>query len=411
MAMVGSILAARILGKSVFGELGMVRATILALGTFAGSGLGVAGTRYVAEMRDRDKPRVGGVINELVNITNITGVVMMIAALLLSPLIAIRLMNAPQLVWPVRIGAVLLYFILANGMQNGFIAGFENFSSLARAASLEALLNLILVPLGAVVSGLNGAIAGLVGAGGLSLIVRQNIVKREIRRSGIELAPRLGSQRVKNGLTAYLPYFLFGFTYYPFEWMAKLHLARQTGGFAELGLFNAAFSLSSVIIFLPNQLLAGVQAIMCNSLGKGDSQAFRRLSWFSILAAGGSSLLVALMMAVLSGPLMGMYGPGFTGGYRVLIMLAGGQVIYSLSLPSFKIMIATGRLWAQALFSALSGVSLYLMMLNSADRGAMGLSLAYLVSWLVLAMFPFVYIQRTALGLRQLASIGNGDAK
>jgi len=44
-SLASSILAARILGQTGFGELGMIRSTVLMFGVLAGSGLGLASTK------------------------------------------------------------------------------------------------------------------------------------------------------------------------------------------------------------------------------------------------------------------------------------------------------------------------------------------------------------------------------
>ena len=55
-----AIFAARILGKAVYGELGILQSTVGMLGTFAGFGMGTTATKYVAELRSRNPAKAGG---------------------------------------------------------------------------------------------------------------------------------------------------------------------------------------------------------------------------------------------------------------------------------------------------------------------------------------------------------------
>jgi len=126
-----SVITARLLGREQFGEYGIVQSTVGMLGVFAGLGLGVTATRYVAEFRTSDPARAGRIVA--------LGVL-----LLLSP------GAAGDMSLRIRSGArrqddecsllgertshacVLLFFNALNGAQIGALSGFEAFPAIAR---------------------------------------------------------------------------------------------------------------------------------------------------------------------------------------------------------------------------------------------------------------------------------------
>src|SRR5208282_5367097 len=57
LALAATILAARIIGKAVYGELGIIQSTVGMLGTLAGFGMSTTASKYVAELRGKDSPR------------------------------------------------------------------------------------------------------------------------------------------------------------------------------------------------------------------------------------------------------------------------------------------------------------------------------------------------------------------
>lgn len=65
LGFLSSIITARLLGKVGFGELGMIRSTIEMFVVYAGFGLGLTATKYVAELRDLNKERAGKMIGML----------------------------------------------------------------------------------------------------------------------------------------------------------------------------------------------------------------------------------------------------------------------------------------------------------------------------------------------------------
>ena len=62
LAMVSSVLVARMLGREGFGELGTIQATVGMFGVFAGFGLGMTATKFVAELKFTNPLRAGRII-------------------------------------------------------------------------------------------------------------------------------------------------------------------------------------------------------------------------------------------------------------------------------------------------------------------------------------------------------------
>src|ERR1035441_10583236 len=59
LSVVSSILVARMLGKVGMGELGIIQGTVGILSAFAGLGMGLTATKFVAEYRTKD-PKCAG---------------------------------------------------------------------------------------------------------------------------------------------------------------------------------------------------------------------------------------------------------------------------------------------------------------------------------------------------------------
>ena len=72
-----------------------------------------------------------------------------ILILLGAPFIANNILHHPSIVLPVRVGAVLLFFSIINGVQNGALMGFENFKAIAINTLLGSVLESVLTIFGA----------------------------------------------------------------------------------------------------------------------------------------------------------------------------------------------------------------------------------------------------------------------
>ena len=156
--MLGSILSARILGKVGFGELGMIRSTVLLFGVLAGTGLGMAATKYVAEFRTKDPVKTGRMIGLFTNTAIILGgTVALMFAILATP-IAKWAMNAPHLAGAMKVGCFLFLLNTINGVQLGTVCGFEAFRTQSLVIVLDGIFNLAFIPIGALFYGVTGAV-------------------------------------------------------------------------------------------------------------------------------------------------------------------------------------------------------------------------------------------------------------
>ena len=90
LTLAACILTARILGRAGFGELGIVNTTVGMFGVFAGLGLGLTATKYVAEFRANDPARAGRILALSSAVAVVAGGVISVVLFLLAPFLATR---------------------------------------------------------------------------------------------------------------------------------------------------------------------------------------------------------------------------------------------------------------------------------------------------------------------------------
>ena len=139
-----SVILARLMGPTNYGELGIVSGSIDLFATFAGFGLGLTATKYVAELKTRDPLRAGRILAASTIVAAVSGTIFAIALFALAPELAVRTLANPQLTGSLRIGALAMLFSAMNGAQMGALYGFEAFQIVAY---LQAALGLLDLPL------------------------------------------------------------------------------------------------------------------------------------------------------------------------------------------------------------------------------------------------------------------------
>jgi O-antigen/teichoic acid export membrane protein len=394
----GAILTARILGQKGFGELSLVRSTLLLLAALAGSGLSLAATQQVAELRDRDPVGAGRAVGLLMKTALAGGTLVLLGGWALARPLAAWLAAEPGLELALRVGALLPVVSAVGGVLSGALAGLEAFRSAARLLLLEAVLGLLLIPLGAWLAGVAGAVAGGVAAALVALPLKQAALGRRLSAAGIVVARRHAPSEWRALARLALPALLLGFALQPFEWLTRVMLAGQPGGFAQLGLFAAAFSWGNAVLFLPVQLSGPALPILAHTAAAGDRSGLGALLRSLTLATASLAVAVTLPLMLLAGPIMKAYGPGFADGSAVLRVVLVAYCVAAFSGLFRSVLASTGRMWLLLLHSLIWGGTLLAVFGLLTVEGASGLALSYLVAYGVVVVAQALSVRRGRVG-------------
>jgi O-antigen/teichoic acid export membrane protein len=386
MAMCASIVVARVLGSAGFGELGVTRSTIVTFGVLAGSGLSLAATRYVAGFRDSDPDRAGRVLGLLLNSSLIvSGIAAVTCAALASPL-ATHAVHAPALAWPLAASALLIVLNTMSGVQVGALAGLEAFRATAILVAIEGVATALLMVAGAYAAGVLGAVIGTVIAGAFAYALKSRALRIHCRQKGVALVRR-GVMREFPILWSFaLPALLLGISTQPFEWLARVLLARGARGLAEVGIFTAAYSWGQAVLIVPMQVTGPAMPILTNLLASGDTAGFRRLLRQTLQAAALAAVFTAAPVIIFSRWIMRAYGADFAHAGVVLLIIAVSSTLASLSSVLRAALLATGNAWSQTLQAVIWGATLTLVFLLARQHGALALAYAYAVAFAVVVV-------------------------
>ncbi len=396
-------IAAHILTKTAFGELGMIQSTVGLFGVFAGLGLGLTATKHVAEYRESDAARAGRIISLTLLTGVVTGGVVTVILALWSPSLAADVLNAPHLGAELRIGCVLLFLNTVDGVQLGALMGFEAFSLIARTNVFRGLANLTLVVSGVYFWGLRGALVGLVGAAAIGLLINHVALKALTASHGISITHR-GLAEDLSTLWGYsLPAFLSGAVIAPAGWLARAFLVNQPGGYAELAVFTVASRFQDMVGLAGSTIGAALVPMLASKSGSRSERLAKGnilLSW----TIGTAMVLPLLVFPEVVGALFGgQYATRDAVQTLVLILLASSIVMYKQGLA--RVLAASGLLWWSAASNLTWAVILVVSAWGGAVVGARGLAAAVLVAYaLSSAVFMPLYLRKRLAPSSLLAS-------
>lgn len=393
-ALAASVITARLLGREQFGEYGMIQSTVGMFGVFAGMGLGLTATKYVAELRVTNPERAGRIIALSTAVALGTATTAVVALFAVAPWLAASTLNAPHLSAELRIAAGVLFLNALNGTQTGVLAGFEAFRTIARVNLTRGVLTFPLAVAGVLLWHLRGAVAALVVATAVGWILNYVAIRAECRRNRFAVRwEGFWSERVILWKFS-LPAFLGGAMTSPAMWAASSILVNQPHGYAEMGVFSAANQWRAAVAFLPSLLSQPLLSMLSNLGGLGDSKPFRKLLRANLLLSFGLSVLIAVPIVLCSPWIMKAYGRDFLVGRPVLILLVLATVISSTASVIGQAIASLDRMWwGMGLNSVWALVLLASAAFLVPRYGALGLAGAFLASYSVHALTVSIYLQ------------------
>lgn len=381
-AMLTSIGSARILGESHFGELSMIRSTVLLFGVLAGTGLGIPATKYVAQYRTADPARAARLLGLILNVALVLSTTGALLFILLAHPISVHILKAGSLVVPMRIGAVLMAFNVLNGVQMAAIGGFEHFRGIAALLVFDSIAALACTLGGAYVYGVTGALGGAAVAAAAAAVIKHRVLLAQCRKWSVELVHRGLRAELPAVGSMLVPALLIGVSTQPFEWLARTMLARGSG-FAEVGIFSAAYAWAVAVPFFATQITAPALSVLSNMHGTSNRAGFLRVVRGLGFGAIGLTMCISLPVMALSSWIMRTYGPSFAGASGVLVLLACAYTISPLSSVFRAALVATGNVWSQNLHAIIWGVTLSTAYYFLWPYGAAGLACSYLIAYAV----------------------------
>ena len=381
LMLIATVLVARMLGKTVYGELGMIQSTVGMFGVFAGFGLGVTATKHVAEFKQSDPHRAGRILGLSGLVATGTGSLMALGLFFFAPWVAAQTLNAAHLADVLRIGALVLFINALNGAQTGALSGFEAFKTIAYVNVFVGLISLPLLVCGAWFGGLTGAVWALAINLAFNWLLNHLALRQQARRYKVPFTLKQCSREWPVLWKFSVPLFLAGAVGGPANWVCNALLVNQPDGYAEMGVFSAASQWLTLLLFIPGLLSKVVLPILSQQLGQNDARQSRK----TLVLAVKVNLLVVVPVVVaasIASPyIMSLYGEEFRDGWPVLIAVVLTAGILSAQIPVAEIMTASGRMWvwfAISLGWAISYIALSVLLIHF---GALGLAAARAIAF------------------------------
>lgn len=376
LMLVATVSVARILGKTGYGELGMIQSTVGMFGVFAGFGLGLTATKYVAEFRRSDPERAGRIIalSELVAIA--TGGLMALGLVIFAPWLAQHTINAPHLAGVLRIGAIILLISALNGAQTGALSGFEAFKTIAQVNLYVGLISFPMLVAGAYFGGLTGAVWALALNLCFNWVLNHLALRKEARRYDVPITFRNCRRELPILWKFSLPAVLAGAMSSPINWACTALLVNRPHGYGEMGIFSAASQWLTLLLFIPSMLGQVILPVFSEQLSKNDTRQAMKTMILAVEMTLLTVMPLVIVASIASPYIMTLYGAEFRSGWPTLVAVLLTAGILAGQIPISLIIQASGRMWLSFSMSLGQALSFLVITLVLLDYGALGVATA-----------------------------------
>jgi O-antigen/teichoic acid export membrane protein len=397
-SLAASVITARLLGREQFGEYGMVQSTVGMLGIFAGLGLGLTATKYVAQFRTRDPERAGRIVALGSAVAIVSGGLMALTLLAAAPVLAVKTLNAPALADELRIASLLLFFNALNGAQLGALTGLEAFQATARINLLRGLIAVPVTAIAVLSWGLPGAVWALVSISAVACLLSQISLRAHCLALGIHTRLSSGWKERRVLWTFSTPAFLSGALVGPALWAANTMLVNQPGGYGEMGVFSAASQWRNAIGFIPAVLAQFALPILSNLNGERDASRYNKALRWNLILTATAAVAVAVPVALAAPQIMRLYGRDFQQGWLVLALSAATAAISCINGVVGTAILSAGSVWIGLAFNAMWAAVLlagcyYLI----PSRLALGLAGSMLGAYIAHTVWQALYLRHRLL--------------
>lgn len=401
--LIAAIVTARILGTAGYGQLGMINSTVILFSTFAGLGLGITTTKYIAQYHQKDPERAGRIIG-LTNLFGlVSGILMFIILFVMAPWLASSTLAAPELTNELRIISLLLIFNTLVGIQSGTIAGFGSFKNLARIAVIHGAISSILTIMGVYFFGLTGVVVALVLNSSINLILYRITIKNLLKNFKIKVDYSKAWQEKNIIWKLSLPTMLSSIMVGPVVWIANIIIINTPEGYASLGIFNAANQWQIVLGFLP-VIIGGVLLPLVSANINKENKALEAIN---VLASWIIVIIIALPLISFPEIIAIFYGQEYSSTVFLqsisLMMLVSCILSYKEGIG--RKLIAKNLMWWGFISNLLWAILFLVSILILKNLGSLGLALSYFISYSLntLIFVPF-YLSKKVVPKNLLVS-------
>lgn len=390
LMLLSGIIIARLLGKDLFGEYGMVKTTMFTMATFSTLAFANTTTKFIADYIQKDLSSVKSIIRSSILIVLLFSLSMCLLLFLLSDVIA-RFVNEPQLSASFKFLGILIVFRALNTLGAGLLGGFKDFRQVGIDNIIAGVTMFILcIPLTKLFN-LSGAYISLLLSQACLCVLNIYFVYYH-QKNIVSYSPQNYGKVL---LVFSFPFAITEFIYTITAWGYSLALTKFSS-LGELGMYTACLQWNAIIMFMPG-LLGNVILSYLSTSASGSSFAHHQLIKRMLIVNLLSILFPLIIVGFSANYISQYYGKTFIGMDSIMRVAIWSTIFTCMSRVFDSNLMSKGRRWTASIicsFFYIMGLVAATLILYYTDgiNAAMNLSrLSVITNALMLLVYMIEY--------------------
>ncbi len=375
--LIAGIVIARILGKDLYGEYGIVKTNMFYMAGFATFGLVYSSTKFIAQYINKDSSKILCIIKTSTGITILFSVIIALLIIIFSRPLAIFL-EVPDLSDVFKFLSLVIVFKAVCSTGTGILSGLGEFKLIARNSLLSGILMFILsIPL-TYYGGLKGSLFTLALSQLFNAIINYIAIYRNCRC--LSNLHDIGC--IRELVKFSVPIALQEISFAICNWFA-ITILTKLSSVGEVGIYSATAQWNAVVLFIPG-LLANV-ILSHFSASVDDKEEHKSTVKKTLLMYLICTIIPFLFVYSLSGVITSLYGPAFSDMRDVLNLLIFATIPICCSDVFKAELLALGKPWLLFSLRLLKDIILLvltycLLVIHDGLNGAYDFSIATLAA-------------------------------
>lgn len=404
IAVVQTILIARVLGITEYGVYGFLFGTIGFVASVLGLQMGLTATVYLSRFRATEKSRAAAVMSIVHTFGWTTAAAFVVATLPFSEAISRMLLGSGEFQVPLMLSVVFVGATIVSGVQDGIAQGFEIFGALARVKIVVSVLTLLSIYPAASQFGLVGVLAVILAGIALKYLTLSTLVARSRNESNI---PKSGSgasiRELVSGFA--IPAMAVSLGTGFMMWLGLYILSKQAAGFDQVAIVSAGLQWRGPVLLLAASLGGVAVPAFSRLRAQGADESSRSLGRVLALLNFAVASIFSAVVVTLSGWILQLYGDGFADNRMAFVLLVLSSVPTVIANVYLQELVGSARMWRQfwlhVPYLGTLGMSFTVLV---PQHVALGYSLSLLLGSLVLLISV---VAAKSIGGRSLSNSGS----
>lgn len=387
-----NIVVARILKEKQYGMYSIINNTVQTFTVFAGAGLGVTLSRYVALYREKNKRLAGISIKTLLVFNIILSLIISLVMFIFSDAISDLLSKEVNISFYLKITSFTLFFTSVALILQSILQGFEKYKSVAIILTITNFITLVLGIFLSKYYSIIGTIISLLILQLILCILFSSIIHKILKEKNIPLKFEMNTimkDAIKN---VALPAFLASIFVVPVLWMTNFYFTK-VNGYESFAAFSVCLQWFTILNYIPQQF-GQVRPILTQLYDDGDKAQLKKVIKKLIIISVLFSFVVALILMLGSGLLLKFYGK-FYSSYRVaFIVILVASIFFSIQSQCGSTFQAIGKVWISFFLNVLWALIFCLSFFCTINFGVFGYCLTYLISYSIYGIVSCIILYK-----------------